>query len=618
MRPASSIGVTIAQKTRRNARPECVARAHRQYTPADMRSTTGHDEHSSPSAPAGTAQRGSRAGHAADLAFILALALVWVFGIGTLTQWKRTAWFDTFRDMAWAHNMLEGRFWADPTIPGYSFWYPPGNPLLHAGVGALGGWSVADVYGYSGIWLNVWLPIALYLLVRIAIGRLAAILALMTVLFGSIAWLTHVAGNIPGVEALGLNLLGLLLWHKCGLATVDGSRAAASWAWAVATGVVLALTAWYHPLCAMVLAASIFIHAVLRAAAPPRAARHRLAVRMAVVAAVSFALAAPLIWHMLRIQSARSALLQFFAPELIEPDFYAQSLTPLVVLASLLGFWEIARRRRQLLWIPAYASVSLFGLALGYLGSRPHIDLPYLLPHEFLWHGQLAIGIAAAVGLESAGRRLTDAIERSWTECRRRRETASPAHITPYIQSRRAAQPAAAILAIMLCIAIVWPAFAAVGRIDEYFWDLELLLQETGGLAPWVKANTSIDDCFVAPPDQGYLIIAGLTGRKCVAVAPGHMHPLVPREERERAVRVMLETEDEATLLELARRYNVSYVFFPFTHASPDAVAARYAGWPHVALAWQSADGLLAIYRISPDPAADELPANPSQAEPPP
>ncbi len=217
-----------------------------------------------------------------DGVIVLLILAAWLPVAWYLTGGLGIVWYDTFRDMAWAENMRAGRIWADPVVAGQTWWYAPGGPLLAAAVARLTGWPVAEVYAASPAWCNGWIPAALYVLARVAWGRGTALLALATVLLGSYWWYTHVAAPIPGIQAVTLMLLVLLGWHL----SVTAGRA---YTWAAISGVLLALTTWYHPMCGILPAFTIALQ-VLYDALRPRKCRQRLLGRMLVVAGTALVL----------------------------------------------------------------------------------------------------------------------------------------------------------------------------------------------------------------------------------------------------------------------------------------------------------------------------------------
>src|SRR5881397_3111823 len=103
-----------------------------------------------------------------DLLVVALIAGGWQAFARMATHGQPSLFYDTFRDMAYAENILHGRFWQDPSLAGYSWWYPPGNPLFFAALSTLTKRSLLELYVSSIYWLNVLNPVLLYLLVRSA------------------------------------------------------------------------------------------------------------------------------------------------------------------------------------------------------------------------------------------------------------------------------------------------------------------------------------------------------------------------------------------------------------------------------------------------------------------
>mgnify|MGYP000222444893 CR=1 FL=1 len=523
---------------------------------------------------------GSRQGALLDVFVVLLLWGFWLAFVWRLTAGRRVVLWDTFRDMAWAENIRAGRIWSDPTHPGSSWWYPPGSALLNAILSHLTGWAVADLYGYSAMWLNGWLPVLLYLAVRQAADRTIALVTLGTVLIGSFTWLTHAAAAIPSFQGMAFNLLGLMCWQRCWRPgeTHRGARPA----WLLLTGLVLATGAWFHPLCASLLAGAILFHALLagkpgQVLKTPRPRGQPIWTGALSIIGLGLLLSAPLAWHLLRLHTQSPELARFFADELLDPAYYAQASTPLVVPAGLAGVWIIVARRTELLWTVGYLLIGLLGLAVGYFAQRPGCELPFLLPHEFLWHAQLGLGICAAVAIVEAARR--------WAS-----HASEPA---------RCRQRYPLILAALVT-ATVAPGLRGSSQAGKYLIDLEPLLAHTTELRAWIGANAGLDDVFVCAPDVGYCVIAGLTGRKCVAVSPGHSNPALDIRARHDDVRTMLDTDRPEVLEELARRYGARYLALVTQPGDPRPVIPhRCASRPVLQTVFRARDGSAVVYRLN-------------------
>ncbi|MCK4342839.1 MAG: hypothetical protein KAY37_14070 [Phycisphaerae bacterium] len=534
------------------------------------------------------------AGWRTDAVILLVILAGWLVFVAVVTDGHRVILYDTFRDMAWAHNMLAGRFWADPTVPEQPFWYAPGSPLLVAGLAAVTRVSVVDLYGYSVYWFNAWLPIMLYLLARVVWDRLTAVVVLPVVFLGSYTWLTHVMAPIPGLQGVVLNLVGLLCWNQCAVTTGPARRdhrRRVAWLWPPLTGLSLALSAWYHPLCAIILAGAIFLHAVFEAVIPAggvrvpgeaRRSRFTLLGRMLVVAAVAGGLSASLALHMLALHAGGSSLLSFFADESMYPTYYAHAQTPLVVPLALLGVWFIVRRSPHAFWIVAYLLVGLAGQGAAFLAQVPGGKVPFILPHEFLWHGQLAVGVCAAVGIVGLARRSVEHLNRP-----------------------RAGKPARVFWAALFVVLAVGPGLRGLPRAGKYLVDLEPMLAERREVCEWIRTHTDLEATFVADPEVGYQIVAGLTGRKCIVAVHFHTNPGVDVPGRASDVSTMLETADEQTFARLAGHYGGTHFLLLGDSDVVQAAHGRYGEWSCLERLFAARAGTAVIYRIRPPNALD-------------
>ena len=534
-----------------------------------------------------------------DAAIVLLILAGWIAFVAHVTGGRRVILYDTFRDMASAENMRAGRIWADPALPGYSYWYAPGSPLLVAGISLLTGRPVPDLYGYAAFWCNAWIPVLLYLLVRSVWDRLSAVMALAAVYLGSYTWLTHAVAAIPSLQGVALNLAGLWCWHRCVMAarTPTAGRGRAAWAWPLLTGVALSVSALYHPLCGMMLAGAIFLHAALDAAVPGlgvatgRSERHdrrALVWRMVVVAAVAGVLTAPLILHMLPLHAKNSALLRFFADESMEPIYYAHALTPLVVPCALAGVWFILRRSPHAAWVVTYLLVGLAGQAAGFLAQVPGLRFPFLLPHEFLWHGQLAVGICAGVGIAGLPRAVAGLVK-------------PPLPDRPALAGASRSDSLRVLGAVLLAVAALSGGLCGLPQTGKYLLDLESPLADTRELREWIRANTSLDATFVCSPEVGYQIVSAMTGRKVIVGPPCHTNPGADVARRSSDVWAMLETADPQTFAGLAASYGATHLLLVFDSAQTaeaDAARTRHAAWSCLEPAFTSRDGTAIVYRI--------------------
>lgn len=500
-----------------------------------------------------------RSGAWAEIAIVLGIAAGWMAIAAAIAAGYPTIHFDTLRDMAYAQNILRGRVWADPMLAGQTWWYPPGNPLLFAGLSRLTGRSIVDLYPSGIFWLNALNPVMLYLLVRVATrSRTAGVLALPMVGLGSCWWLTHAAAALPGIQGVALNLGGLMLWHRA---------QRGGWSWLLATGLVIGLAFWHHPLCGAVLTLAIAMHGAICAAWPAaEEAAHRLAVlgRAAVASVIGLALGAPILAHLMTLPRLNPAPFAWFGPELHDPRFALHAHAPLVVPIGLLGAWALWRALPGARWLVAYLLVGLAGETAGYLGHDLRWPVPYTLPHEFQWHEQLALGIAAAFGT---------------------------------VWLARKARGAARWVALAgIALAALGPAVADLRSADFELIHLDARWRSSLQSAAWIRTHLPDDAIIACHPDAAYTM-AGLTGRKTVALPEGHMNPAVDAQRRYADLGVMLTTPDPQQFQTVATTYGVTHLMALPQPGLAAAVRQTYARWP-ILEPLDSGDSTVLVYRV--------------------
>lgn len=500
-----------------------------------------------------------------DTWLLLAIAVAWAALVRAGQGPFLALPYDSLRDTASVYNFLAGRF-DDPAFRGATWWYAPGYPLLMAAACRATGAGVLAVCGSAAYWLSVLLPIGLYVAVRRDWGRAAALLALPIAGLGSLWWLTHYRAAMPSVLGVAPVLFGWACWS---LALERGIG------WAFATGALLAATAWLHPLCAAAFALALALHAAgLVLARGHRAPPDRIAVvgpRLAAALATGALAAAPLAFHLLGLARVNRAPLDWFAPELHDPGYALQLHAPLVPVLGLFGAfvaWRSAPRRAG---IVAWLAAGTLGALAGYARHDLGWPMPSLLPHEFQWHAQMAMGACAAIGTLEVARRA--ATRPPW---------------------RRAA------IALLL-IAAVGPAFRRLELQGRAATVLDRRWTGSLELAAWIRANTSLDDCLIAPPEAS-LFANGLTGRKVVALPAGHSNPSVDLAPRLADLEVMLGAPPESTFARVAARYAPCWLL-AFPPPGQAALArAEFARWQSLEAA-NLRDSTAQVYRVTIAPA---------------
>ncbi len=458
--------------------------------------------------------------------------------------------YDSFRDMAYAHGILAGGLGRDPTFAGLPAWYPPGNPLAFALLSRLTGVPVNSLYFTSLFWLGWVNPLAVFWLARLSWGRLAAWLALPCVLLGSYWWLVHAAMQMPSVQGVGLTLVTLIAWRHAR----NGNPVALT-----ATAALAALTAWVHPLCGAFALGTITLHGVLApllAAKLTRepVAKSLLAMRACGVAVAGGLLALPALAVSLRGPVANIAPRHWFAPELHDPRFALHAHSPLVWIPGVAGLLMAWREWHQHGWLAAWFLLAVSGMLAGYAAHDLGWPVPWLVPHEFQWHAQLALTLAAALAIaRSAG----------WFA-----ERAKPS-------ARGRVGWALALLALA-----VGPGIFALPASRSFLLLLDDRWRGLVDTASRLREQTAADAVIAAPPDVSYFI-AGFSGLRAVALPAGHANPAVDAIARIVDAESLLTTRDPARFVRLSTMYRVSALLLPPELAEPPrGPSAVLAGWP--------------------------------------
>jgi uncharacterized membrane protein len=235
-------------------------------------------------------------------------------------------------------------------------------------------------------------------------------------------------------------------------------------------------------------------------------------------------------------------------------------------LLGLVGLVLASRRWPEQGWLVVWAAIGLVGQALGYLGHDLGWRVPWILPHEFQWHEQLALMIAAAAAAALAARSLV------------------------------AGTPARAVTVAVLLLLSLGRAALDLPRAGEYLVRLDARWRDLFLMSDWIARNTPDRSVIVATPDVAYLV-CNLTGRRTVTVPRGHLNPAADAVARARDLRVMLSGTDAAAFDSLARHYDARYLLATNDVRPYDALRRRFDGWASLeALHQQDTTGML--YRI--------------------
>jgi hypothetical protein len=510
-----------------------------------------------PDARSGAA--GDRVVLAVECVIVLALWLLFVRSLGYPAVMLG---YDSIRDIATAHGIARGQWAMDPMLHGQPAWYPPGMPALFALAARVSGAGVAAAYA-SAAWWQAWInPLVLFLLVRGVWGRTAAWAALACVLVGSRWWMVHAAVPMASVQSVALTLATLAAWHR---AASRGGR------WIVCTGLLAAAALWCHLLCAGVALGAIAVHAagaLLLGRVDGERPGKALAARAAAVAAIALSLGAPPLLRHLLAERLNDVPTHWFGPELHDPRFALHAYAPLVVLFGLFGIVRSVRDWRRTGWLAGGFAFALVGSLFGYAGHDLGWPLPWALPHEFQWHEQLLLMIAAGAGIAALAR---DVARRTSPRARW------------------------AVAAAALAVA-VGPALPQLKEANGYLLRVGPDWAPILGTADWLDRHAAPDAVVAAPMGAGYFV-CGLSGRRAVTLPSGHLNPAVDPAPRARDLEAMLSATSESTFVALARTHHVDYLLATNDRAPQALLHERYAGWKSLKQVYQS-DSLAVLYEV--------------------
>lgn len=510
-----------------------------------------------------------------DAVIVAVLLAGWLVGLAGPVLRLRPIGYDTYRDSAYAEHILAGRWTDDPALLGYSYWYPPLGPTVYALVSRLTGLPALAVYGTGVLWVNIWILPLVYLLVRRTFDPLAGLGAVLCVWLGSRWWSESLALPLPAVQGLVPALAALWLWVE-----VQRGRAF----WAVPVGLMLGVCVWHHVICGMVAAGAIGLHAVIAAVVASPGRRRQPLLRVAIAAAVCGAVVAPLAWHLAALPHLNRVPTQYAPATLFNPGYFRQADTLLVILLAAAGLIYVWRKSiPKGGWVVGYLLVGMIGQAPVYLQRfvAPWLgrSLPVLVPHEFQWHGQLAVGVLAGVAAAWLARGAV-----SYGGPRLAGSTGFPSRLAVWYA-----------WACIMLLTVGLNAAAALRRTDDR-WLPSTPAAADAEAARWIKQNTSVCDVFLCHPRVGYEVVGALTGRKLVALPPGWANVAAPMKQLHDDAQHLLDTTDPAEFLRLAARHHVRYIYAdPTLHDH----LPRWRSWGLFDEPFASTDGQVQILRLS-------------------
>ena len=472
-----------------------------------------------------------------DVVVVFLIIVLWWFWLAPEVMQRHPVVYDTFRDAAGAENVLAGRWFCDPMTAGQTYWYAPLGSVVFAAVSRVTGQPPLTAYATSILWFNLLLPVGWYALARCCWGWRVGVAAVPLVWLGSRWWSFHVAMPMTATQGVVLLMGVLLAW----VLSLRRRRR-----WAVVVGVLLAGCAWYHTLSGLIAAAAIGFHGLAGAGSPSadgpgRATvwRREARLRVLIVAVVCAPLVAPLAWHLLSLPVVNPAPIEYVSTLLKRPEFALQTRAWLILPLAVAGLVPVCKRlHRPGGVIVGYGLASLVGQGWGYVRVLGGVPVPVLIPHEFQWNFQIAVGLLAANGAARIAAWAAGRIER-------RAPGTRVSH---------------ALLMVPVVVLVLQKDAAPAFRRKSMHWRPTTLSAGRVSAVDWIKRNTSIDDVFLASAPENYLLVAARTGRKIVLAPEGHANIAVSAERRARDHRQMLQTTDPSELRALLAAHQVRYV----------------------------------------------------------
>lgn len=459
--------------------------------------------------------------------FLLALGVCWVYLVTPVALEHKRHSGDILRDVASALNIQHGHVLADPAYRGETIWYPPLSPLLAAGASSLLEITPTDVYLWSQLLFNWMIPVGLYLVVRMQWGRRAAMTATVALLLAVPWWQASVCRGQASVHAVVWGWVVLLLYAKqwgtlcprrptvCRDADrCETASPRTALAWAIACGLAQGIAFWHHPVLPAVLAIAFLLQsawACRGTAREPNAPTlmRKVLRREALILALTFAVAAPILYLILHGQELNPEPREHIADELRTADFPLMHYNVWIWVMGLVGVFSCARGRNlgsRLL--VAGLVVCAVGQVPGYarifeLPGATHV--PVVVPHEFQLLFQLAWAVCVGVGVDETLTYLGVRVR--------------------FLRLRPLALGWLTLPALVLTG--VWGVPGVRKNLVHFLHHYGPKHADFRAAADWIRHNTDMDDLFLCDRDLAFGWLSPQTGRKVWVAGHGHSNPRV-------------------------------------------------------------------------------------------
>ena len=333
-----------------------------------------------------------------DLVFGLLCALAFAKAVHTTADLHWPYDLDQFREIGMAQAVQDHRYGSDQLYAGEKIWYNPLTSTLLAATSSISDASVSLVVTRAGPYLNLFAPIAFYILAVYFFDRRVGVAAGAAFLFAPIgdapAWATPTYSPWVFSQSLtqGFFYLGLVSYGKASNTT--------GWRWFLISGALLGITFLGHTAPAVILG---LIMCFMSLANPTLKQFRGLAIALAVAFLVSLPFTFSILFHY-HLKILNSVPGNWIYPPLTIselPNFLRSYLSWISLFAgvglwALIGKWNTRSRTILLIWI-IICCVALIVNEIQQLPA-PQWHLMFVPAHHFFFYLTAAEYILFGIG----------------------------------------------------------------------------------------------------------------------------------------------------------------------------------------------------------------------------
>ena len=455
-----------------------------------------------------------------DLAFFVLIAIALINGIQTTVG---VAWpydLDQFRDIGMAQAILDHRYGTDHLYLGETIWY---NPLISAVVAAISsasGIAPPVVVTQAGAYLNLFAPIAFYVLVTYLFGRLVGLAAVAAFLFAPIgdapSWAaaTYSPWVFSQNIAQGFFYLTLVAYGKA----IESKQ----WRRHFFVGILLGITFLGHTAPAVVLGMIIFVglmmNPVTQSQLQVRSTLTFKTLPLLLILIIAFIVSLPFTFSILfhyHLRILNSVPGNWIYPPLATdklPDFFRSYLSWFSAIAALglVVFIGTRSARSGKIALLTWLVICCAALAVNEVQqvTSPRLHLMFVPAHHFLFYLRAIENILFGIGLvwicRFLARRLVSLS---------RKEADHRDHLG------RSAEVGFIALAVVVFLALAYPKYRArldftnarsqavsfaerKAYLDAYRW----ILSNTKPVDVFLSLNGDLDLSIVGPADRKVVV----------------------------------------------------------------------------------------------------------------